>query len=286
MTSGLPRRLALGAAGVALGVLLGAPAAASVLAPFSWVPVPNPVLIAPVVGVLLYWWTDGIEEVLGGVILVAIAGLAVVVLTVSAPALVLNATAGQGAIYQTGFFNAIASMALAVPFVGLTAALASVLDTELGLLRQYHPRGVITPRLVAATVGLALLSALLAGSVGANYASVAAQSQVDVTVVGVDVGEETVAVDVRVPNRLRATMRVQSIVLDVRINGTEPLRATSLQRATVSRGENRTFEVTVDELSPAAYRDAESIRITGVVRFRAFRGYESSVPVEPWQRNS
>lgn len=283
----LKRRSALGAGALALGIFLGAPQAAGVLAPFSPVPVPNPLVVTPLVGLLLYLWTDGVQEVLGVVLLCGVVAAAVVVLTLAAPTFVLNDTAaGQGAFYQTGMFNAIAALLLALPLVVVTAVVASVLDAELGLLAQYHPRGELTAQLVAATAGLALLSALLVGSVGANYASVAEQSQIEVTVAGVDASGEAVEVFVDVPNQLRSTMRVRSIVLDLEVNGTEHVRASSLQRTTVPPGANQTFVVRVDELTSDHYRAAENVRITGVVRFRAFRTYESRVEVAPWTRPS
>jgi hypothetical protein len=71
-------------------------------------------------------------------------------------------------------------------------------------------------------------------------------------------------------------------VVEVQLNGGTPVRSSLLPRARIPAGEERTFVVTTAEPSPAAYRDAESVRVTGVVRIVAFRGYETSLELEPW----
>jgi len=283
--SSTTRRVVLALGGVLLGVLLGGPYAASALSTYGVFPVPNPILVTPVVGLLVYWWTRGIRELLALLALVALVAAAFVVAVLSAPVYVLEATAGgSAAVYQTAVFNAIASLLPAVPVVALAAAFASVLDTETGLPAAYHPRGDLTRRLVAATLGLAVVAAAVAGAVGANYASAARQSQADVTVLGVDDSEDRLRVGVRVPNRLTSGMLVRSIVLDIRLDGSRTVRVSYLARTTVPPGEVGTFAVPVDreELSPAAYRDAD-VRITGVVRVAAFRGYETTLRVEPYE---
>ncbi|MFB6299169.1 MAG: hypothetical protein ABEH65_02810 [Halobacteriales archaeon] len=283
MGATLHRRAQLAAASIALGVLLGAPQALSSLSQYSSFPFPNPLIFTPIVGVLLYWWTEGISESIGVFIVSSLVGLLVVIVAISIPVFVLDASAaGRGALYQLGIFSAITSILPALPIVAITTGLASVIDTEIGLMRRYHPRGEATARLIGVTVGLAIITAILVGVVGANYASVAAQSQATATIVGVDVSEDGVQIGVRIPNRLRSAMYVQSIFLDFRVNGTQPIRSSFLPRTTIQPGETRTFAVPVEKLSPAAYRNAQSIRISGVVRFRAFRGYASDLPIRPW----
>lgn len=283
MGTTLHRRAMLAAVSIALGVLLGAPQALSNLSQYSSFPFPNPLLFTPIVGVLLYWWTEGIREAIGVFIGSAVVSLLVVIVAVSTPVFVLDASAaGRGALYQLGIFNAITSILPALPLVAITTATASVLDTEIGLMQRYHPRGKATTQLIGVTIGLAVLTAVLVGVVGANYASVATQSQAQATIVGIEVTEDGVQVGVRIPNRLRSAMYVQSIVLDIRVNATQPIRSTFLPRTTIQPGQSRVFSVPVEELSPGAYRNAQSIRITGIVRFRAFRSYESSLRVQPW----
>lgn len=277
------RRVTLGAAAAVLGLFLGAAFAARALAVYAVLPVPPSLLFAPVVGLLVYWWTDGIRELLGAVVVVSVVSIAVVVVAVSTPVFVLDATAGgRSAVYQTGMFNALVSLLPAIPIVALSAALASVLDSELGLLEQYHPRGETTRRLVAATLGLALLMTAFTGAAAVNYASVAEQSQADVSVSGVDADGERLRIGVTVPNRLTGEMYVRSVVVEVQLNDTAPQRASLLARATVPAGGERTFVVPAEEPSAAAYRNADSVRITGIVRIAAFRGYETGLELEPY----
>jgi hypothetical protein len=277
--------LLLVAVSVLLGVALAGPLVAGALSPFSPLPVPNPVVFTPVLGLLIYWWTDGIEEVLAVLVGTTVVGTLVVVGFLSIPAFVLDASvAGRGAVYQSSIFNAFIKIVFALPFVAITVVAASLLDSELGVLERYHPRATPTRRLVALTVGLALVALVVAGGLGANYASVADQSTAQVEVVGVDTTGEAIDVEVRVPNRLRTEMYVRSVVVDVTLNGSTPNRGVSLTRAWIDEGSSRTFVVTVDEISPSDYRDAESVRITGIVRIEAFRSYETGLRLEPWTR--
>jgi hypothetical protein len=277
------RRAVLAAVGVVLGLFLGTTFAAEALAVYALTPVPPALLFAPVVGLFVYWWTDGVHELLGLLVVVSTVGIAVLVGILSTPVFVLDAsTAGRSAVYQSGIFNALVSLLPAIPIVALSAALASVLDMELGLLERYHPRGETTRRLVAATLALALVAAAFTGVATVNYASVAEQSRADVTVTGVDVDDDGLRIGVSVPNRLTAGMVVRSIVVEVQLNDTAPTRSSILPRTTVPAGEELTFVVPAEEPSPAAYRNAESVRVTGVVRIVAFRGYETSLELEPW----
>lgn len=272
---------------VLLGVVLAGPLVARSLSPFSPLAVPNPVVFTPVIGLLIYWWTDGIEEVLAVLVGTMLFGTIVVVGFLSIPAFVLDASvAGRGAVYQSSIFNTLVKIIFALPFVAITVVFASLVDTELGLLERYHPRGKPTRRLVAVTAILALVALAVAGGLGANYASVAAQSTAEVEVVGVDTAGEAIEVEVRVPNRLRTNMYVRSIVVDVALNESTPQRGVSLTRSWIDEGSSRTFVVTVEEISPAAYRDAESVSITGIVRIEAFRTYETGLRIEPWTRES
>ena len=279
------RRLLLVAVSALLGVVLAGPLVARSLSAFSPLPVPNPVVFTPLIGLLIYWWTDGIEEVLAVLVGTTLVGTVVVVGFLSIPAFVLEASVdGRGAVYQSSIFNALVKIIFALPFVALTVVFASLVDSELGLLERYHPRGEPTRQLVALTAGVALLALVVAGGLGANYASVVDQSTAEVEVIGVDTVGEAIEVEVRVPNRLRTEMYVRSVVVDVALNGSTPRRAVSLPRARIDEGTSRTFVVTVGTISPAAYRDAESVRITGVVRIEAFRTYETGLRIEPWTR--
>lgn len=280
MTGTARRHLVLLAAAIMLGTGLGGAQVLSVLAAYRPFPFPSPLVLAPVVGLLVYWWTRGVREVLGVLTGVTTVALAVVVAAVSVPVAVIDASAaGAGALYQLGIFQALVGVLPVVPLVALTTAFASALDSETGLLRRYHSRGRPTATLAVVTVGGAVLVVLFAGVVGANYASVAAQSQVEASVVGVDTEDGAVQVAVEVPNRLADTMYVRSVVLDVELNGTQTVRASETPRAQVQPGNDRTVVVSVEALSPAEYRHAESVRITGVVRFWAFGGYEGDLSV-------
>lgn len=277
------RRAVLAVAGVVLGLFLGATFAARALAVYAPLPVLPALLFAPVAGLFVYWWTNGIRELLGVLIVLSVVSIGVVVAAVSTPVFVLDSTTGgRSAVYQTGMFNALVSLLPAIPVVALSAALASVLDTELGLLERYHPRGETTRRLVAVTVGLTLLATAFTGVAAVNYASVAEQSQADVTVTGIDAEGDRLRVAVTVPNRLTSEMYVRSVVVEVALNGSTPQRTSLIARTTVPTGGEETFVVTAEEPSAAAYRNADSVRITGVVRVAAFRGYETGLELEPY----
>lgn len=277
------RHAVLGAAGVVLGLLLGSTFAARALSVYLFFPIPPSLLFAPVVGLLVYLWTDRIQELLGVLVVVSVVAIGVLVLAVSTPAFVLDATAaGRGALYRVGVFNAFVSILTAVPIVVLSAAFASVLDTELRLIEQYHLRGETTRRLLAVTIGITLLTTSVAGLAVVNYASVAEQSQAEVTVSGVDVDGDQLRVGVTVPNRLTGRMDVRSVVIEIQLNDSAPQRTSLLARETIAPGGEQTFVVRVEEPTATAYRNADSVRITGVVRVEAFNGYEAGLAVDPY----
>lgn len=286
MSRTLPRSLELLLAGVALGTALGGPFAYEALSTYRTLPIPNPLFLAPVVGLLVYWWSTDLREGLWLVgVVAAVAGLQMI-LVLSVPAFVLDASpAGRAAVYQTAIFNAITSLVLPLPFVVITVVAASLLDTETNVL-DWMERGRPDVNLVAITLALVAISGVLSGVVGLNYASAAEQSRADVTIAGIDADGERVAVTVTVPNRLRASMAVESVVLDFRLDDSRNVRASRILDARVPPGATGRFVVEVDpgELSPSAYRGAASVHVEGIVRVSAFHDYDVDLRVEPYDR--
>lgn len=285
MSASLPRWLVLGLAGVALGGALGGPFAYGALSTYSSVPIPSPLVLAPVVGLLVYWWSTDITEGLELIAVTTVAAGIYMVVVLSIPAFVLDASAaGRAAVYQTAIFNTFTSLLLPLPIIVITVALASVLDTETKLLSGIE-RGRPGTRLVGATLALLVVSVLLTGAIGTNYASAVDQSRADVTVRGIDVVDDQVVVTVAVPNRLRTAMTVESVVVEFTLNGTDHVRATDVVRRDVAPGETVGFRVPVEreKLSATEYRQASSVRVEGIVRVSAFREYETDLVIEPYK---
>ena len=280
MTS-LPRRLALAAAAIAIGIALAGPYVHSVLSPYTTFPFFDPLFLTPIAGFLIYWWADGIHEGLMLVGLVTLSACLYMILVLSVPVLVLDTSAGgRAAVYQAAIFNTATSVLLSLPFIVISAALSVVLDTETTLLNRLD-RDPASQKIVAVTLALFLAGLVVSGAVGLNYVSAVEQSQADVTVDEVGVVDDRVTIVVTVPNKMRASMEVESIVLDITVNETEYVRTADGVREEVAANQTGRFTISIDRetLSADRFQRASSIRLEGVVRISAFRGYEADLTI-------
>lgn len=280
--AGLPRRFVLVAAAIAIGVALGGPYAHAALSQYTTFPFFDPLLLTPIVGFLIYWWADGIHEGLMLIGLVTLSACLYMVLVLSIPVFVLDSSAGgRAAVYQAAIFNTATSVLLSLPFIVISAAFSVVLDTETKLLDRLD-RDPASQKIVAVTLALFLAGLVVSGAVGLNYVSAVEQSQADVTIDEVGVVDGRVTIVVTVPNKMRASMEVESIVLDITVNETEYVRTADVVRQDVDSNQTGRFTISIERetLSADRFRRASSIRLEGVVRISAFRGYETDLTID------
>lgn len=279
--AGLSRRLALVGAAVAIGVALGGPYAYSALSQYTTFPFLDPLLLTPIAGFLIYWWADGIHEGLVLIGLVTLSACLSMILVLSIPVFVLDTSAGgRAAVYQAAIFNTATSVLLALPFVVISAAFTVVLDTETKLLDRLD-RDPASRKIVAITLALCLVGLVVSGAVGLNYVSAVEQNQAAVRADEVVV-DDRVTIVVTVPNKMRAPMKVESIVLDITVNETDYVRVADVVRQDVDLNETGRFTISIERetLSPDRFRRASSVRLEGVVRISAFRGYEADLTID------
>ena len=279
--AGLSRRLALVGAAVAIGVALGGPYAYSALSQYTTFPFLDPLLLTPIAGFLIYWWADGIHEGLVLIGLVTLSACLSMILVLSIPVFVLDTSAGgRAAVYQAAIFNTATSVLLALPFVVISAAFTVVLDTETKLLDRLD-RDPASRKIVAITLALCLVGLVVSGAVGLNYVSAVEQNQAAVRADEVVV-DDRVTIVVTVPNKMRAPMEVESIVLDITVNETDYVRVADVVRQDVDLNETGRFTISIERetLSPDRFRRASSVRLEGVVRISAFRGYEADLTID------
>jgi hypothetical protein len=279
--AGLSRRFVLVGAAVAIGVALGGPYAYSALSQYTTFPFLDPLLLTPIAGFLIYWWADGIHEGLVLIGLVTLSACLSMILVLSIPVFVLDTSAGgRAAVYQAAIFNTATSVLLALPFVVISAAFTVVLDTETKLLDRLD-RDPASRKIVAITLALCLVGLVVSGAVGLNYVSAVEQNQAAVRADEVVV-DDRVTIVVTVPNKMRAPMKVESIVLDITVNETDYVRVADVVRQDVDFNETGRFTISIERetLSPDRFRRASSVRLEGVVRISAFRGYEADLTID------
>lgn len=279
--AGLSRRFVLVGAAVAIGVALGGPYAYSALSQYTTFPFLDPLLLTPIAGFLIYWWADGIHEGLVLIGLVTLSACLSMILVLSIPVFVLDTSAGgRAAVYQAAIFNTATSVLLALPFVVISAAFTVVLDTETKPLDRLD-RDPASRKIVAITLALCLVGLVVSGAVGLNYVSAVEQNQAAVRADEVVV-DDRVTIVVTVPNKMRAPMEVESIVLDITVNETDYVRVADVVRQDVDLNETGRFTISIERetLSPDRFRRASSVRLEGVVRISAFRGYEADLTID------
>lgn len=279
--AGLSRRFVLVGAAVAIGVALGGPYAYSALSQYTTFPFLDPLLLTPIAGFLIYWWADGIHEGLVLIGLVTLSACLSMILVLSIPVFVFDTSAGgRAAVYQAAIFNTATSVLLALPFVVISAAFTVVLDTETKLLDRLD-RDPASRKIVAITLALCLVGLVVSGAVGLNYVSAVEQNQAAVRADEVVV-DDRVTIVVTVPNKMRAPMKVESIVLDITVNETDYVRVADVVRQDVDLNETGRFTISIERetLSPDRFRRASSVRLEGVVRISAFRGYEADLTID------
>lgn len=280
--AGLSRRFVLVGAAVAIGVALGGPYAYSALSQYTTFPFLDPLLLTPIAGFLIYWWADGIHEGLVLIGLVTLSACLSMILVLSIPVFVLDTSAGgRAAVYQAAIFNTATSVLLALPFIVISAAFTVVLDTETKLLDRLD-RDPASRKIVAITLALCLVGLVVSGAVGLNYVSAVEQNQAAVRADEVGVVDDRVTIVVTVPNKMRAPMEVESIVLDITVNETDYVRVADVVRQDVDPDETGRFTISIERgtLSPDRFRRASSVRLEGVVRISAFRGYEADLTMD------
>ncbi|MDY6818339.1 MAG: hypothetical protein SVG88_06720 [Halobacteriales archaeon] len=283
--------IALPLVAVLLGTTVGGLLAHTLLYQYGSLPVPYLVGVSPLVGLLLYWWTDSLWEVLVTLFLVTIVAFLTAVAVFSTPLYVLeNTTVVESnllllnSIAQTILFSGLTAILLAVGII-----IASFLFRE-GLLpdtwRAY--RGQLTLQLAVVTLVVVLIGAGVTGTLVRNYGSAVEQGTE-----AVDVGEVTVVESnnqlrssLVVRNRLAEPMTIDSYLVHYWINGSnEPLTDRGFPNRQIPAEDTGVVWVGIDA-DPAfelAGSDTAAVRITGFVYVTGFNGYRVRLDITEYR---
>lgn len=241
---------------------------------YGSVPIPYTVVLAPLLGIVVYFWTTSTSEtitaLLGAAFLTGVGTVAVL----ATPMFVQELAVPQenvilmGAVQEAIGYTALGGALLAAGAVVGTVARHSI-DLELD-------RG----RSVVIAVVCLLVGALLAGSIVVNLSSSVDQSDVEAEVESIESVEETIEIRIGVENRLTDELRINSGNLQLSDGGT-PVSVSGFPGETISSGDRGTvtLQTSCADLEDGGLGDADDIRITGLLYAESFNAYEFRISV-------
>lgn len=241
---------------------------------YGTVPIPYTVVLAPLLGIVVYFWTASTSETITALLGAAFLTGVGTVVVLATPMFVQELAVPQenvilmGAVQEAIGYTALGGALLAAGAVVGTIARHSI-DLELD-------RG----RSVVIAVVCLLVGALLAGSIVLNLSSAVDQSGVEAEVESIDSTDGELDVRIGVENRLTDELRISSANLQLSDGGT-PVSVSGFPGETISSGERDTvtLHTSCADLEDGGLGDAEQLRITGQLYAESFNAYEFQISV-------
>lgn len=240
---------------------------------YSTFPVPYLVVLAPLVGLVGYYWVTDMRETL-----LFLAGITVVtgvgtVAVLAAPVFLQELSIPEQNLLVG---NALGESLL---FTGLSLVLVSA-GMAVSALAQ-NEAGVVLPRRgsIALAVVFLLVGGVLVGTLALNFSSAVDQRGVEATVESVDGGDGEVILGLAVENRLTQPLEIESVTL--RLGSGTPVSVTDFPDASIPPDERQTVTVDVDceELSEEGLDSTADVTVRGQVQSNAFNDYDVRIPV-------
>lgn len=274
------------AVAVLLGVAVGGLLSQTLLYKYGSLPIRWVVLFTPVVGAVLYWWTDVLEELLSAVsVSIIVAGLTTV-LAYATPLFVIRSpsVAEQNvllldAINRTFLYLGLTAVLLVIGSVVAAFAYRERLVPD----RLLENRGRPSAALVLLTVGIVVIAGTLAVPLVRNYGSAAEQREVEPSVDRVChfPEEGTIYVSIAVQNRLTDRLWIDSYLLQVSGLEPEPIALRGFPHAPIGSGETGYVEawIDVDENLSSALAGPAEVEISGYIYTEAFNDFSVRLDV-------
>lgn len=270
------RRLAVVAVAPLLGLSVAGLVAHTLLYRFGTVPVPFVVFGAVVVGAVLARWTRTLGEAIAAVGVAAATALAGAAWALAWPPIAAGglSTAAANAIVVDAVSRAFVFVGLASVLVAFGMVVTTVLEQE--VFEGTAP----TQQLAAVTLAVVLVSVALGGTVVVNYAAATDARDATAAVDRVRVVDDEVRAFVAVPGALNRELTVESIVVEVSVDG-DRVTGRRVTGGTVPPGQWGVFRVTLPAEDVFGERDRVEATVTGYVYVSAYNGYEARFTIEP-----
>lgn len=237
-------------------------------------PIPYPIVLAPVLGIVVYYWATSTTETvtaLVGITLLTGVGTTAVLAT---PMFVQDLPVPQenvilmGAIQESIGYAALGGILLAAGAV-IGALTKHSIDLELG------PGSSVVVGVVCLLVG-----ALLAGSIIINVSSTTEQSGVEAEVESIDITENVLNVQLSIENRLTEEMRIDSGNLQLSGDGSS-VSISGFPEKSIPPGERGTvtLETSCENLADSGVGQSGQLQVTGQLSAVSFNAYEFRISV-------
>lgn len=251
--------------------------------PFRWL-----VLASPAVGVLLYWWVDSLEELLGTMsVLIVVAGITTL-LAFATPLFLLPSptVAEQNVLLLDALNRTFMHLGLAAVLVVLGVLVAAVGYRERLVPDRWHgTRGQPNAVLVMLTVTILVIAGVFALPLVRNYGSAVDQRDVEPTVDRACYfpEEETVYVSIAVPNRLADQLWIDSYLLQIEGPWEKPVALRGFPHDPIPPDETGYVEawVEVDGNVSSAMETPVQVELSGYIYTKAFNEYSTRLDVPP-----
>lgn len=265
-----------------LGVAVGGLLSQALLFEYGVVPVRWLLLATPVVGAVLYWWTDRLEELLSTIsVSIVIAGLTTLLAFLTPLFVVRTSTvAEQNILLLNALSRTFLHLGLAAVLVVVGVVVTAVAYRErLVPDRLFEHRGEPSAILVVLTVMIVMVAGTLAVPLVRNYGSAVEQRGVDPSVDRVCYfpEEDTIYVSIGVPNRLTDRMWIDSYLFQIRGVGPKPIALRGFPNEPIPAGETGTVGawIEVDNNVSAALEDPARAEISGYIYAEAFNDFST-----------
>ena len=280
------RWLALGFVGTSIGVALGSLFFIAEFEEYSSVGSPVSILVfIPIFGLLLYFWTRTVEEVLALSSVTIAVGGTVTSIAYLTPLFVQDGLidAQRNLLTMQAFSRFVGVVTLSTFLIGCGLVVGVILRNE--VLGRPTDRPVVKRRrrvLAGATVAAVLPAPVLASRLVTNYASALDHRTQQVTIEGAQLNGDELQLRISVPNALTAELFVESVLVYV-TGGRERLSSSEFPEATVPRESRSEITVDVGSVADALAEDPNELHIDGYVRVSAFTGFEERMRIQAYE---
>lgn len=282
----LRSRLRVALAGGGCGIAGGGLLAYDALFQYGTVPFANAIFALPLVGVVLYWWTDGLRERLFAVGLQTLVAGGIVIVAFSIPLGIIEApTMAERTLLLA---NAIAR--------GLVLGMLGSFLTAIGLITAIGiDREVLAIDRSSLTLWLRLGVTAVVITAGVGLADTATQnygSAVDQRAVTIELAEPIeregaeYVLTLLIPNRLSAPLSIESVLLSIDRPGQDRLSVQAFPTKSIPARSRGTVSIPfrADRLVSADRTTDPTVTVAGFVYTTAFNGYRARHDLEPTVR--